>query len=391
MYKIKDSQYIACLIYRQQTGRLNEKETEELNNWLTESDTHQALYEHLLLKEYAEDIQRYNTIDTNAVWEKYTNKYLQTHKYRKVIVWWSVVAACFVGLIMFFVISPEKRKNGDSVSFVSTIEPGKSKALLILDNGKSIDLGATGNNFIHVSKTANAANTGNQISYTGNQNTSSLNEKKDVFNEIIIPRGGEYKIILADGTQVWLNSQTKLKYPISFTEDVRNVYLEGEAYFDVAPNVDKPFFVYLNNKMKVQALGTSFNIRAYPDENRIEAVLEEGRISIENNDRKNQLQPNHLFAYDKVNNTETITWVDTELYTAWRKGRYIFYNESIEQILIGLSRWYNIEVEYESQDIKHLRFSGDIRKYESINPLLEAFETSGGVKFEIHGNYIVVK
>lgn len=390
MDNINTYQHIAHLILKQQTNCLNAQETEELNDWLAENDTHKALYKKILAKHYSKDIEFYDSVNTSEAWKKYVTQYPHKQKTKKIALWY-MAAACFIGIfvlsVTFFIHPPS---NNILSLNRHAIQPGSSKAILVLHNGESLDLTSTENNHIATSGTTQANNTGSQISYTDKENAASSEEEKDVFNEIIIPRGGEYKIILADGTRVWLNSQTKLKYPVKFTQGVRQVYLTGEAFFEVTPNAKKPFLVQLENNVTVRVLGTSFNVRAYNDEETTETVLEKGIVKAESAAGSVTLSPSFMFEYNKKAKTISERRVDTELYTAWKDGRYVFYNEPIENILHKLSRWYNINIAYKDETVKKLPFSGNVRKYENVNTLLEAFETSGGIHFDIRGNNITV-
>ena len=204
-----------------------------------------------------------------------------------------------------------------------------------------------------------------------------------------MPKGGEFTLTLSDGTKVWLNSQSKLKYPVVFSTGSREVYLEGEAYFEVTKKPHHPFRVNAKDGVNIEVLGTSFNVRSYTDEDRVETVLEEGSVRMNRGKDSVILRPGYKAVYQPNENIQ-VTSVNTELYTAWRHGQYIFTNESVENILKQLSRWYNIEVFYCNEAAKSVIFSGDVRKYDNITTLLEAMEIAGGVHFKINGNTLIV-
>ena len=389
MDKIKKYQHIAHLIYKQQTRPIHQAEADELQDWVEENKTNSTLYKKLTTKEYGEDIEFYNKVDSSLAWKKYNQKYSPKRKINRIAVW-SAAVACFIGAIVLSLLFTDTFKSSEVVARHAIIHPGTSKAILILNNGKSIDLSSSKSSRIFVSETTEAQNSGSQINYSGKEDMRYFDDEKEVFNEIVVPRGGEYKIILSDGSHVWLNSETKLKYPVKFTKDTRNVYLEGEAFFEVARDSRKPFFVHLENEAEVRVLGTAFNVRSYSDEDITETVLEKGSVKMQFGEQDALLTPSFKVEYHKKTKEISEKKVDTELYTAWKDGRYVFYNESIENILHKLSRWYDIDVVFKDEGVKKMAFNGNVRKYENVNVLLDALQASGGVRFEISGKKVMV-
>lgn len=269
----------------------------------------------------------------------------------------------------------------------TTISPGSSKAMLILNNGEIISLSEKNKTEIVATEELSIRNEGSRLRYTASENTK--NEQANNYNELIVPKGGEFTLTLSDGTKVWLNSQSKIRYPVIFNDITREVYLEGEAYFEVAKDPQHPFHVNARNGVNIEVLGTSFNVRSYTDENAIETVLEEGSVRMSQGKDAVILSPGNKAVY-LPNEPIQLTTVNTELYTAWRHGQYIFMEESVENILKQLSRWYDIEVFYSNEAAKSVVFSGDVRKYDDINTLLEAMEIAGGIHFRINGKTLIV-
>ena len=258
--------------------------------------------------------------------------------------------------------------------------------MLVLNNGNIIDLSKRKTEVITNQKLSIKTD-GTQLSYSVTED--SKDEPTDEYNELIIPKGGEFTLTLSDGTKVWLNSQSKIKYPVIFNNITREVYLEGEAYFEVAKDAHRPFHVNTKNNVCVEVLGTSFNVRSYSDENSVETVLEEGIVRMSQGKDAVVLKPGHKATY-RPNEPIQTTTVNTELYTAWRHGQYIFMDESVENILKQLSRWYDIEVFYSNEAAKSVTFSGDVTKYDDIDTLLKAMEIAGGVHFKISGRTLIV-
>lgn len=210
------------------------------------------------------------------------------------------------------------------------------------------------------------------------------------WNTLAIPRGGEFYLTLPDGTQVWLNSETTLRFPARFAPGNREVELAGEAYFDVVRDRHAPFVVR-TQVGEVCVLGTEFGISAYAEEN-MSATLVEGSIRFDANDGNSAVVcPEQRLTYDAEEGTITLEKVDTWIYTSWREQVFCFENRRLEEILTVLARWYNVEVSYESEALKALKLSGTMDKYKEIRPFLQIFETGTDVKFEIRDRKIIVK
>ena len=180
----------------------------------------------------------------------------------------------------------------------------------------------------------------------------------------------------------------KCTLPLTGVHCVTDIVTE-RCYFEVTKDPHHPFHVNTKDRVTIEVLGTSFNVRSYPDETKIETVLEEGSVRMSKGKEKVTLSPGYKAVYQPEKGIET-TSVNTELYTAWRHGQYIFVDESVENILKQLSRWYNIEVFYSNEKAKSVIFSGDVRKYNDITTLLEAMEIAGGIHFKINGNTLIV-
>ena len=232
---------------------------------------------------------------------------------------------------------------------------------------------------------------GTRIEVAGGSLTyrDSLQSEALIYNEISIPRGGEFHLVLADGTQVWLNAETSLKYPVAFGGNSREVFLKGEAYFEVAHDARMPFYVH-TSRGKVQVLGTSFNVRDYGDEHKVVTVLESGKVRYTSTCQKSKdLLPGYLLE-DVEGQGLLSRKVDTRLYTSWREGKYLFENASVEEIMTTLQRWYNIRVIYLDESVKHLHFTGDLERYDTFDTFLRFMEAGGDLVFQTEGNTVIV-
>ena len=273
------------------------------------------------------------------------------------------------------------------------IKPGGNKAYLTLENGKQIELSESKEGIISAVNGVTITKTGEgQIVYV--EANISNNKSGISYNSISTPKGGQFQIRLPDGSNVWLNAESSLKYPASFTkENERKVELKGEAYFEVAHNKEKPFIVKTstsNNTLsqEIHVLGTHFNINSYDNEAIARTTLLEGSILIKTPSHQFLLKPNQQASLKKEG--LTVSDVDPNEATAWKDGRFMFNNEGIESIMRKISRWYNVDVEFESEN-KDQVFSGTVSKYETVEKVLSKLELTGAVTFKIEERRIIVK
>jgi ferric-dicitrate binding protein FerR (iron transport regulator) len=213
--------------------------------------------------------------------------------------------------------------------------------------------------------------------------------EKIQFNTIQIPRGGEYQLSLSDGTKIWLNAETIIKYPVTFSKKTREIFIEGEAFFEVAKSADWPFIIHTSN-VKVRVLGTSFNIRAYPDEEVTATTLVTGKVSITkpNVNKEYNLTPGEQAIVTQQE--AVIQKVNVNQFIAWKNGRILFEENTLEEIFNDLSRWYNIEIDYTNEEVKDLRFSIDVRRYSEFDEILKIIELTKKIKFEINENKVTI-
>ena len=213
--------------------------------------------------------------------------------------------------------------------------------------------------------------------------------EKDLV-ECYIPTAEIRELTLPDGTYVMLNSKSILLYPEKFTGETRSVYLIGEANFKVKPDKKHPFIVKAND-YQVTALGTEFNVNAYPDEKVVATTLVEGKVRVGYGSKNFDLDPGMQFVYDREDKTANVRTVDMELYTSWKDGYYYFKQESLERIMDVLAKWYNLNVFFQNPELKNMEFGGRLKRYEDISYLLEKMEETQDVQFIIHGNTIIIK
>ncbi len=300
----------------------------------------------------------------------------------------AAVAVLAIGIGGYYLSSMPAKLQGDTVLTAAQkgeyILPGGNKAVLTLSDGSHIELDEMANGEIakesgvKITKTADG-----RLLYTVREGLAHV---KPAFNTISTPKGGQYQIALPDGTMVWLNAASSLKFPSSFTGNDRLVSLTGEAYFEVAKDKKKPFKVQ-TEQQEVEVLGTHFNINAYDDEGVVKTTLIEGSVKVKLPSNKSALlKPGEQ---SLVSNDIKVNQVDANSAIDWKQGLFWFNDESIYSIMRQFSRWYNIEVEYRG-DVRNVRFGGQVSRMKNLAQVLRIMELTKSIQFRVEGNKIIV-
>ena len=281
-------------------------------------------------------------------------------------------------------LSGSNRTPNSAMSASRPIKPGRSTAELKLSDGSVINLDQVNAGLIStLGKTRISKDSAGSIVYA---NTSSASE--DARNTISVPVGGNYKVILPDGTAVWLNASSSLTYPLAFRGKTRGVSLQGEAYFEVAKNPRMPFVVQVNS-MQVTVLGTHFNVNAYNDHTGIQTTLVEGSVRLSQGASQVVLKPGEQGNVDLSSSKIQVAQANTNKVLAWKNGYFMFQDDDIQDIMQQIARWYDLEVEYRGQ-LSNSRFGGIYSKNKDINELLKGLELTGLVHFKIEGRRVIV-
>jgi ferric-dicitrate binding protein FerR (iron transport regulator) len=209
------------------------------------------------------------------------------------------------------------------------------------------------------------------------------------YNHLIVPRGCEFTAQLPDGSIVWLNSGTSLRFPVNFPRGERTVYMEGEAYFDVARDEGSPFRVISGDKV-VTVLGTRFNVSAYADDPTWHATLVEGKVSILARGKESVLMPSQQYLIYNATGKVEVNTVETETYTSWTRGQIYFKLSPLEEIVRKLERWYDFTITYKEEELKQVKFRGGINKYRPLEETLHYLEETGRVRFNVQGKNVTV-
>lgn len=213
-------------------------------------------------------------------------------------------------------------------------------------------------------------------------NEANLQKQQVAYNEIVVPRGQQAHITLSDGTKVWLNAKSKLKYPASFTGNKREVALTGEAYFDVRKDAKKPFIVKTYS-IDIKVLGTRFNLSAYNDDKVSRVALDEGSVSVYNKKSRelSKVKPGELFLYDKRTQKSTLTASDLSYQSSWKDGELKFRRMRFEDLSKLLERNYNVKFVFKNEKLRDITFNGSFYNYESIDSILKVLEINSNFSF----------
>lgn len=399
----KINAHILKLISLYTTKELSEAEFDELKNWLNEAPGNEVLFKDLLfLYKKSRQISFADYVDKDKAWNKIIsrleNPLMQVVEKKESKVfsmrnrWFKYAAAAIVVGILtttYLFRSNLFTKPIDATPTLvnANIEAGTDKATLTLEDGSVVVL-KKGKTFHRQNATSN----GKDIVYQDTEKDPT----KIAYNYLTIPRGGQFSIKLSDGTQVWLNSETKLKFPVAFVEgELRQVELVyGEAYFEVSPSTAHKGarFKVFNKSQEVEVVGTEFNIKAYKDEANVYTTLVKGKVDVSAQNKKQRLIPNQQLNLDLKSKTLIVSTIDVYDEIAWKEGIFSFRKKSLEEIMKVLSRWYDLDVQFANPELKKTGFNGIIGKDQKIEEVLETIKGYGIIKdYKITGKTMILK
>ncbi|MDR0430280.1 MAG: DUF4974 domain-containing protein [Tannerellaceae bacterium] len=357
-------------------------------SWLQESDENKELYK--LLKG---EVKEACGLDKDKVYGNLSEILLFNRKKHSVKMkqWFGYVALAFLLITSIAIVYD--RMYGDSETGQSVtgqhsknlFEPGTKKAYLLSSKGESIDLTGT-----FLIKKEDGIIISNDIQGVVSFERSDQNIKDVEYHTIFVPKGGEYELLLADGSKVFLNSETSMTFPSYFGGDKREVELTGEAFFEIEKN-SKPFIVKTIN-MSIEVTGTSFNVSAYSEDLYANTTLMDGSVSVYAGDKQNlyYLDPGYNLCMNKTSREISVQKVDTDIYTAWVRGIFMFRNQPLHEILSQLSRWYDFTVEYDDPSIRNMKFTGSAEKARNLDYLLTLIESVTDIKYRNEENKIIM-
>lgn len=370
---------ILALLQKYQEGTLSNQDQDKLDAWYL----HQASTSNLQLSEY----------ELEDSYELLKSKLPLQAEPKVIRLWPRVAVAASIALLLgtgIFYFTKPKEQSIPVAEKAQEIAPGGTRGILTLSNGKQIILAnisakdtiAKEGEEVTIKMGANGV-----ITYIINPDADASKNNPNAFNTLSTPTGGQYNIVLADGTKVYLNAVSSIKYPTQFNGDKRLVELDGEAYFEVAKDKSKPFIVKSDNQ-SIEVLGTHFNVHAYANESVVKTTLLEGSVAVSFKNQKSILKPGQQSNVSDNFTKIKIREVDTDEAIAWKNGRFKFDNADLKTVMRQLERWYGIKVEYRG-DVSDVRFSGGTFMNKNLSEVLKVLELSN-IKFKVEGRTIIV-
>ena len=378
---------IELVIYRFLRGEISVSEREMLESWLREG-RHRELFEKICNKEnMLEKSFYFDRLDKGR--EKTWLRLERATGLRRRLVMrrWAVAASLMVPLLIgIMYLNIRQVEPGVPELRQERIVPGVSTAQLYLPDGKVVDLGKDSICDLQLFESGRFVNERGTLTYKSDSAKISAAQ----YSEIRIPRGGEYKVVLPDGTVVWLNAESSLRFPTVFTGKERKVYAKGELYFDVKHDEAKPFIVEVEKDYVVRVLGTEFNLRAYGESSRA-TTLVKGRVQVKGADNAVVLKPGQqAFEAPGTNDLEVLD-VDVAPYVAWHEGKFHFVHVSLKDIMEELSRWYDVQVIFENPAVMNECFTIEMQRFDDFNKVLRLIERTGMVTISVDGHTVTVK
>lgn len=377
--------YMSDVVRRLLWGEVTAEEREQ---WMREvEDAHCGeVLERLEDEDYVERrLAGYRTWDDKKAFRQFVERVTRIRRQRQLrrrIAWSGVAAgiACVVGFVFF--LEPEQQAELPLAEVRNeVVVPGSTKATLRLAGGETVDIRGDSMQITGKGKS--------HILYAGGKLTYAKKEKAAelVYNELEVPVAGECSLVLDDGTQVWVNADSRLKYPVQFVGKERKVFLEGEAYFIVAK--DSLPFVVSTSRGDVRVLGTTFNVKSYNSEPEMQATLVEGKVLVAQGQREMELVPGEQGTVSASGEMAKRA-VDVDEFVGWRKGIYVFKKQPLEDIMRDLSRWYGVSVFFQNEGLKQVSFTGNLKRYDNINEFLDVLQRTGDVKYRINNNTVII-
>jgi len=402
---LPNAQNIADLIVKHLNDELSDDEQIALQSWLSESENNRLFFNKVISgKRIREGLIHFEKANETAIWEKISKELPDKSKHigfdRS---WLRFVAAAavvlFISTATFFLIRNSQKEstpiNQTAKHLKNDVAPGGNKAVLTLADGSTIVLDSAHNGALAQQGNTKVLKLNNgQLAYNlaGHKQSAAT----VLYNTISTPKGGQYQVVLPDGSKVWLNASSSLRFPTAFIGNERSVEITGEAYFEVATlkisekeSKKMPFIVKVNGA-EVEVLGTHFNVMAYGDEGKIKTTLLEGSVNVKRGKANGLLKPGQEaeLSFIQSNDKLLIRSADLEETVAWKNGRFLFNNAEIRTIMRQIMRWYDVDVIYEG-NVPERFFTANISRNTNLSELLKVFELSK-IHFKIDGRKLIV-
>jgi len=395
---MKDYLHISSLIKKEITGEINASEKAELEMWANQSAENRRLKGKISDRNYQlEKLKSYRTAAGTETRKKieseiFTTKTIfLTSPLLKVA---AVLVPVLIGGLLWMILRNQTDSQAGLAQIDEQIYPGTYKAVLTLSSGDDVQLEESDDAKLIEEKGFQINQQNDQLNYS-DEGIQTTETREEIFNTLTTPKGGQYRVRLSDGTQVWLNAASSISYPVAFTDSVRKVILTGEAFFDVAHN-GIPFIVETSQTL-TRVLGTKFNITAYNQENNVKTTLVEGKVAVkltgEIKGNKNEviLEPGQQAISGISEENLEVKEVNTSHYTSWIEGKLEFNNQDLEYVVQRLSRWYNFDYKFENQQAKDFHFSARFQNTDSISKIFNMLELTTDITFKTEDDVIIIK
>ena len=367
-------------------GNICEEDFSALQAWLAEDPANQSLFDqHLALCHQVRSLSFLEQHNVGQAWRRLERRLPKRYAVRSLAIRWSIAASLvlLLGSAVFYFTN--QKEDTVTYAYSDRVLPGSAKAVLLMADGEKVNLGpGYVQNLEEKDGTRLQTTKENVLVYN-----SVPQQKTQLFHTIEVPVGGEYSLQLSDGSRVWLNSATKMRYPISFTGDKREVFIEGEAFFEVSKDAEHPFVVHAG-EAEVKVLGTEFNLSAYPEDSALVTTLKTGKVELRTEKASVELMPGRQAVLQRHDGVITTREVDASLYAAWIHGVFEFEDLSLERIGVQLSRWYGVQFVFTDPALTERYFTGGVKKYNTLRESLDLIEYTTNVSFEIVGTKVFV-
>lgn len=378
---------IKSIIYRYLCGELSESEQTILESWLCEKSHRELLQRICDGERILEKSFYFDRLDKGRerTWGR-LKRATGLHQ-RAVLRRWIVAASLFIPFLwcgLYWNVFQFSSEMSDHQQ--TKIAPGISVAQLCLPDGNVINLDKDKIYNLQLSEGGRFVNEQGVLTYEGGNSKMNVIQ----YNEIWIPRGGEYKLVLPDGTIVWLNAESSLRFPTSFTDNERKVYAKGELYFDVKHDEVKPFIVDVERGYTIRVLGTEFNLRAY-DDSPVMTTLVEGCVQVWSASDSVLLSPGQQALEMSGNHGIEVLDVDVVPYVAWHEGKFHFVRTPLKDIMEELARWYDVEVVFENPTVREECFTIEMQRFDDFNKVLRLIERTGMVTISVEAHTVTIK
>jgi ferric-dicitrate binding protein FerR (iron transport regulator) len=374
------------LLYRKSTGEsLPEKEQREFDIWYRESEEHRLYYSRFCAQQEKIEIRECSSVNVQERLIGLKLRVRAKHRLRWYR-WSGVAAAVLIVSIVGWLFLPGQ--DTSDVSIFTQSKPGKAAVVLQLGHGEQIVLDSTCMMRAIGKDGAGMRVRAGILEY----DSSTVTQKEIVYNELRVPPSGEYAVVLADGTKIYLNSASTLRYPVVFPDNERRVELSGEAYFVVSAGM-RPFVVETKTE-EVKVFGTEFNVMAYADEEVSQTTLVKGSVGVlvkgSDSGRFQKIVPSEQFVLNQRTKETTIIKIDVFSQVAWKEGLFVSRNDDLGSILRKLARWYEVEFVYLDPGLREKRFFGIMKRQASLQKVLEVIAEAGDVQFNVNGRTVTV-